>query len=611
MIRFVLVSALTFAFVVGWLPAAMPYDSFDASKIAQLPSIPTPATPSQPNLPGVARLGNIEVTPVTFDGQQLFTIASPTVLNRNRPGNQIPVEVRAQQAEDNLNRIVGNNNLQLTLEGIVSNTAYSADTLKVYVAKLNSETTILVKDETHPLPLPILSVIDADAAYQGIPIEQIANSWRDLIDRQLHQALLERSTLHLKSQILKAVLILFSMITGGFGLWLLRTLLRTRDQAIKAQQAAEAAASNQTSKPTTVEDNPAVQRLTVLSALRHQSTLERQRRVITLLKWLVFWGQMILWVGGTFLILSLFPWTKPLSWDVLSLPLKLLGIWFIVGLSHRVADALLSWLEQFWNQSHLLATEDEQRESLRIATTVNALKGMKTAAVYAIALISGLWILGATLNSILAVGGLIVVALSLSVQNLVKDLITGFQILWEDQFGIGDIITIQNTVGKCTSGLVENLNLRITQIRNDEGSLITIPNYTIVQIENMTRSWSRVNFAIEVAENMEVNQAIALIHDVAHTLYEEREWREQMLEPPEILGVDEISATGMSIRAWIKTKPAQQWRIERELRRRVRMALDQYRIGEGEGGRGEGETRRRGEGETRRRGEGETRRDWI
>lgn len=573
MIRFVLVSVLTFIFVVGWLPAARSYGSFDGSKIAQLPSIPTPA--AQPNLPaGVVRLGNIEVTPVTFDGQQLFTIASPTVLNRNKPGNQIPVEVRAQQAEDNLNRIIGSNNLQLTLEGIVSNTAYNADTLKVYVAKLNSETTILVKDKTHPLPLPIVSVIDTDAEYQGIPVEQIANSWRNLIDRQIHQALLERSTPHLEYQILKAVLILLGMTAGSFGLQLLRKLLRTRDQAIKAQQAA---AESSNLKP--AEDNPAVQRLTVLNTLQHQSTLERQRRAITLLKWLAFWGQMLLWVGGTFLILSLFPWTKQLSWDVLSLPLKLLGIWFIVGLSHRVADALLTWLEQFWNQSHLFATEDEQRESLRIATTVNALKGVKIAAVYTIALISGLWILGATLNSILAVSGLIVVGVSLSVQNFVKDLLTGFLILWEDQFAIGDIIVVQNTVGKCASGLVENLNLRITQIRNDEGHLITIPNSTIVQTENMTRSWSRVNFAIEIAENMEVNQAIALIKDVAHTMYEEREWREQILEPPEVLGVDEISSTGMIIRVWIKTKPAQQWRIDRELRRRVRMALDQHRIG--------------------------------
>jgi hypothetical protein len=68
MIRFVLVSVLTFAFAVGWLPAAMSNSSFNASKIAQLPSISTPATPSQSEPPGVVRLGNIEVTPVTFDG---------------------------------------------------------------------------------------------------------------------------------------------------------------------------------------------------------------------------------------------------------------------------------------------------------------------------------------------------------------------------------------------------------------------------------------------------------------------------------------------------------------------------------------------------------------
>jgi moderate conductance mechanosensitive channel len=344
------------------------------------------------------------------------------------------------------------------------------------------------------------------------------------------------------------------------------------------QQSVEVAESNPDSMLTSIDDDSAVQRLTVLSVLRHQSTLERRRRGIILLKWLAFWGQIILWGGGTFLVLSLFPWTKPLAWDVLSLPLKVLGIWFIVGLSNRLAEALLTWLEQFWSQLHLLATEDDQRESLRIATTVNALKGLKIAVVYAIALILGLWILGAPLNSILAVSGLIAVAMSLSLQNLMKDLITGSLILWEDQFAIGDIITIQNSAGTCASGLVENLNLRTTQLRNDEGHLITIPHCTILQIENMTRSWSRVNFAIEVPNNLEVNQAIAIIKDIAQAMYQEHEWQEQILEPPEILGVDAITATGMMIRVWIKTKPAQQWRVDRELRRRVRIALDQHQV---------------------------------
>jgi hypothetical protein len=128
-----------------------------------------------------------------------------------------------------------------------------------------------------------------------------------VIDRQIHRALLECSTQHLEYQIWKAALVLFSMIAGGFGLRLLQKLLRTRDKAIKAQQAVEATASSQAPKSTAVEDNPAVQRLTILSALQHQSNFERLRRVMTLLKWLAFWGQMILWVGGTFLILSLLP----------------------------------------------------------------------------------------------------------------------------------------------------------------------------------------------------------------------------------------------------------------------------------------------------------------
>jgi moderate conductance mechanosensitive channel len=577
--HFLVISLLILLFIVGWLPGEASMSGLAVNEIAQLPAISTPSAPAQPNLPtGVVRLGNIEVAPVVFDSRQLFIIASPTVLDRSRPGNQVPVEVRAQQAEDNLNHIIGSDNLQLTLAGITSNTAYDPATLKVYVAKLNGETTIFAKDKTHPLPLPIVSVTDTDANYQGVPVEQIANSLRDLIGRQLHQSLLERSTIHLEYQVLKAILIIISVISGNFGLRVSRKLLNTRDKKLKAQQTFKAAESEKNAVLAKHEDDPAIQRLTVLSVLRRQSSLERRRRAIILLKWLAFWGQMILWVGGIFLVLSLFPWTKPLAWDVLSLPLKILGIWFFVGLSNRLAEALLTWLEQFWSQSHLLATEGEQRESLRIATTVNALKGLKIAIFYAIALILGLWILGASLNSILAVSGLIVVAMSLSLQNLVKDLITGSLILWEDQFVIGDIITIQNTAGTFASGLVENLNLRTTQLRNDEGHLITISHCTILQIENMTRSWSRVNFAIEVASNLEVNQAIAIMKDIAQAMYQEQEWKEQILEPPEVLGIDAITATGRIIRVWIKTKPAQQWHVERELRRRVQMALDQHRF---------------------------------
>jgi small-conductance mechanosensitive channel len=274
----------------------------------------------------------------------------------------------------------------------------------------------------------------------------------------------------------------------------------------------------------------------------------------------------------------LFPWTKSLSWSILSLPLKLLGVAFVIGLFDRLGSTLLNLLEKFWNHYHVLATEHEQRESLRITTTISALKALKMAFIYAIALVLVLAILGVSFGSIFAVSGLAIVAISLGFQNLAKDVMTGCLILWEDQFAIGDVIAIQNTARVVSSGLVENMTLRITQLRNDEGRLITIPNSTIVQVENMTRGWSRVNFSVEVAYDTNIDRAIATIMKVARHMYDDSEWHEQMIKPPEVLGVDDLSHAGMLVRVWIDTKPAQQWRVGREFRRRIRVALEQEQI---------------------------------
>jgi small conductance mechanosensitive channel len=173
---------------------------------------------------------------------------------------------------------------------------------------------------------------------------------------------------------------------------------------------------------------------------------------------------------------------------------------------------------------------------------------------------------------------LLVVALSFSFQNLVKDLITGFLILWEDQFAIGDTITIQNTNGYLVTGLVENMNLRITQLRDLSGRLIVIPNSTITQVQNMTRSWSQVDFSIEISHGTDIDRAITVIQNAAQCMHEEEDWRESIVTSPHVLGVDSVSHSGLVIRVLIRTKPAQQWRVEREFRRRVLIALGKHNI---------------------------------
>ncbi|MBF2028592.1 MAG: mechanosensitive ion channel family protein [Oscillatoriales cyanobacterium C42_A2020_001] len=546
---------------------------------AQVPPTLKPTTSPQSERTGVEHLGNIEVAPIKLDGQTLFKVASPTVLNGDEQVDQIPVEVRANRIEENLNRIIGNNAIRLSSSyRIETSTAYDLETLKVYVGRLNNTTTIFARDDTHPLPFPLLTVTQSDAEYWGMPIDQVATFMQEKVEQHLHQALEERTTIHLSLQIFKAVLVTLGILIGSVVLCLFGKLLRQRDKLLKVQQANEAKETSAISSQLLDENDPALQRLNALQRQKYQSTLERQRSLISLLNWFLIWAYLILWIGGILFIFSLFPWTKPLVWIILSLPIKLLGICFVIGLINLLIDALLNMLEKAWNGHQIVGSEDEQRKSLRLTTTINVLKDSKMVAIYLIAVIWGISVLGAPVASILAASGLLVVALSFSFQNLVKDLITGFLILWEDQFAIGDTIAIQNLSDHLVSGLVENMNLRITQLRDLKGCLITIPNSTITQVQNMTRGWSQVDFSIEIAHGADIDQAIAVIQNATQQMFVEEDWSDSMVTLPHVLGIDSISQSGLVIRVLLRTKPAQQWKVEREFRRRVLVALSEQSI---------------------------------
>ena len=111
-----------------------------------------------------------------------------------------------------------------------------------------------------------------------------------------------------------------------------------------------------------------------------------------------------------------------------------------------------------------------------------------------------------------------------------------------------------------------------------DGELITIPNGSIGMVRNLSSEWSRVNYAIEVSYNVDVDFALETIEAIAQQLYRAPQWKELILEAPEILGIDKISHTGILIRLLIKTQPLQQWSVGREFRRRLKKAFDEQGI---------------------------------
>lgn len=270
------------------------------------------------------------------------------------------------------------------------------------------------------------------------------------------------------------------------------------------------------------------------------------------------------------MILGLFPYTRWLQTVVLAAPLKVvaigLGVYVLIRLSDTVIDRLFSVFEE----EQLLGLSGPQRLALRVSTFSRVTKSAMTILLIGTGTLSGLAVLGVDLVPLLAGAGIIGLGISFASQTFIKDVINGFLILSEDQYGVGDVIAVGDV-----DGLVENMNLRITQLRDNEGRLITIPNSQISIVQNLSKDWSRVDLSIDVSLDTDPDRALQVLKQLAEDLYQDRAWQDKMLGLPEVLGVDKIDHAGMSIRIWIKTQPLQQWVVAREFRRRLKQVMEQ------------------------------------
>ena len=163
--------------------------------------------------------------------------------------------------------------------------------------------------------------------------------------------------------------------------------------------------------------------------------------------------------------------------------------------------------------------------------------------------------------------GIAGVALGFGAQSLVKDVIAGFFMLMENQFGVGDIISVDDK----HAGTVERMTLRITQIRDSEGKAHFLPNGTINRVVVLSKEFARALVDVEVAYDTDPEAAMALIRGVGSELA--AAWPERVLEPTEVLGVEVLGQSGFTLRSLTKVAPGKQWEVQRELRKRILLAF--------------------------------------
>jgi small-conductance mechanosensitive channel len=179
---------------------------------------------------------------------------------------------------------------------------------------------------------------------------------------------------------------------------------------------------------------------------------------------------------------------------------------------------------------------------------------------------------GINVTALLAGVSIVGLAVSFGAQSLVKDVITGFFILLEDQYGVGDVIGINGPQG--LSGGVEAVSLRTTVLRSLDGTAHIIPNGQIERVSVMSRDWAQVVADVQVSYRHSIDDAIVLIRTIAGDLRDDPEWAPRFLENPEVLGVESLGENGATVRVLMKVLPKEQWGIAREFRRRVKNAFD-------------------------------------
>jgi small-conductance mechanosensitive channel len=273
--------------------------------------------------------------------------------------------------------------------------------------------------------------------------------------------------------------------------------------------------------------------------------------------------------------------------DRFAAPLRVLLIlvvaYIIVRLARRVIRRFVHKLETGDSEQKLqtfrrrtgltlLDTSDQMPTARRVqrARTIGVvLRSIITFLVWGIAFLMALGELGVDLAPLLAGAGVAGIAIGFGAQTLVRDFLSGLFMLFEDQFGVGDVIDVGEA-----SGVVEAVSLRTTRIRDVEGVVWHVPNGEITRIGNKSQGWSRALLDIDVAYDTDIPTALRVVKDTADGMWQDDAWSHTILSEPEVWGVEALGASSIVIRLVVQTVPLEQWKVARELRARLKRAFD-------------------------------------
>lgn len=516
---------------------------------------------------GIGPANPYVTAPVTLDGQSLFTIAAPSA----PAGRQTPIGAREAAVESALAQIVA----QTTTGTGTETTVYNPYTMHVVRAPSDGQFVLQVVDSTHRVPATILTVTPVDAKYHSTTTAALSLSWQRALQSALHAALLKRQPAVVRRNANRAALAggaltLFTLMVWAAGIMPLGRRIRRLEQRLKQRgDRLEQAQSTPAADHAAAGDR---RRNFLALAVRVTDPL-RQANVYRSFSAALIWTLVLLWFAALVWGFFLFPQTTPLAHEVVKTLLAIAAIWIGAGLLNRILDVMIGRLGQVWRERHYRSSEERTRALLRIPTITSALAGSKAFVIFFVALLVSLSEMSVPVWSVVTFGGLTAIGITLAAQNFVRDFVNGFLVLFEDQYVVGDYITIN-----AQSGIVENLTLRMAQIRDLAGNLITVPHSTVTSVVNHSRNWSRVDYRVSVDQATDVRKALDVLSQAVADVAHEEQWRGVVLEPVEWIGVESLSRDGIVLRASIKTAPLRQFDVRRALNERVQQRFKEAGI---------------------------------
>lgn len=265
---------------------------------------------------------------------------------------------------------------------------------------------------------------------------------------------------------------------------------------------------------------------------------------------------------------------KSLSeWIITELPALIILV-VLLFIALKVSAFFINKLKSLLAKRTVHQTDEPNLEvEKRLNTLMGIIKKGAAIIIWAIFIMIFLKKINIDIAPILAGAGIIGLAVGFGAQELVRDFITGFFILLENQIRTGDVAIINGT-----GGLVEKIELRTITLRDLSGTVHVFQNGKIDTVSNMTKGWSAMVFDIGVAYKEDLDQVMKIMKDVSEDLRNDENFKPMILEPMEIFGLDSFGDSALVVKGRIKTKPIQQWVVGREYRKRLKEAFDKHNI---------------------------------